>query len=392
MGLGAPLNGVRVVSFEQAVAMPYCSFVLAELGADVVKIERTGGEVIRGWDDAARGLSTGFVWVNAGKRDIALDVGVEAGRDVAQRLATGADVFLENFAPGVVDRLGLGYDDLRPANPRLVYCSLSGYGQTGPFREVKAYDLLVQGEAGVLLTNGYPDAPAKVGLPIADLVGGSNAAIAVLTALFDRERTGEGTYLDVGMFEGMLAWLGYFPQYHWHTGAEPPRSGMRHQYLSPYGPYMAADGHWVNLVVASAEHWTRFCGDVVRRPEWVDDPRFATIADRKAHRAELEKLVEAAIATEPSRVWLDRLSAAGLPAGEVRTIGEVLAHPQIEARDLVVEADSPVGPLPLVRFPVGNPERERRVPGLGEDTDEILGEVGYSAREIASLRAGGIVA
>jgi itaconate CoA-transferase len=388
-----PLAGTRVVTLEQAVAMPFCSFILAELGAEVVKIERPGqGDVVRGWDHVAGGLSSGFVAYNVGKRDVAVDLGSDEGRHVARRLALSADVFLENFSPGVAARLGLSEADLRPHRPELVYCSLSGYGQTGPFRDVKAYDLLVQGEAGVLLSNGSPEAPAKVGLPITDLIGGSTAAIAVLSALVARSTSGIGAYIDLGMLDAVAAWLCYFPHHYWHEGTEPPRTGMRHQYLSPYGPYLAADGTYVNLVVANDRDWRALCEKVLVRPELVHDVRFATVGARQAHRGELEELVERAIAELPSAVWLERLAGAGLPYGEVRTMEKVLAHPQLLARQMFVEAASPVGPLPVVRFPLGAPTAERHVPGLGQDTDDVLRSLGYSSEEIDVLRSRGAVA
>ena len=376
--------------------MPYCTWMLAELGADVVKIERPGrGDVVRGWDGVVSGLSTGFVWVNSGKRDIAVDVASAEGAEIVRRLVAGADVFVENFAPGVAARLGLAYADLAEVNAQLVYCSLSGYGQEGPAHDIKAYDLLIQGETGVLLSNGTPEEPAKVGLPIADLVGGTVAAVGILAALRERDAQGVGRYVDVAMFDSMLTWLGYFPQYHWHAGIEPPRSGMRHQYLCPYGPYLAADGRYVNLVVASDAHWKLFCEKVVRRPEWVGCERFGTIESRKAHRAELEAAVEELIATEPSPAWRERLAAVGLPYGDVRGVGEVLEHPNVEAHGLIVEAASAVGPLPLVRFPLsqtGPQAGARRIPELGEDTDTVLSEIGYSSEEIAALRDGGVLA
>lgn len=373
--------------------MPFGSWVLAEMGADVIKLERPGrGDVIRGWDSAVRGLSTGFVWVNAGKRDLAVDLGRPRGREVVQRLSAGADVFVENFAPGVAARSGLGYSDLESRNARLIYCSLSGYGQTGPYAGRKAYDLLVQGETGLILTTGYEEAPAKVGLPITDVLAGTNAALAVVLALRRRDQTGRGCLLDVAMFDSILSWLGYYPQHYWASGAEPPRTGMRHQYLVPYGPFLAGDGTYVNVVVASEEDWQRFCQLVVERPEWLQDDRFNGVATRTAHRAELEPMVEALMAGEPAATWLDRLERAGLAYGEVRGIAGVLAHPQLEARRMAVTASSPVGDLPLIRFPLASPEQSRHVPGLGEHTREILGEAGYADVEIDKLLGDGVVA
>lgn len=391
-GGGDPLSGVRVVALEQAVALPFATFALAEMGAQVIKIERPGdGDVLRGWDHAVRGLSTGFVWVNAGKRDLALDVRTAEGREIARRLAARADVFAENFAPGVADRLGLGYQELAADHPGLVYCSLSGFGHDGPYRDAKAYDLIIQGESGILLTNGYPDAPAKVGVPVTDLIGGLTAALGIVAALRRRDRTGRGEYLDISMLDAAASWLGYFPQHFWHEGAEPPRTGMRHQYLCPYGPYLAADGRYVTLVVASPRDWERFATEVARRPGWLADARFATIEARRDNRDLLEDAVERLIAGEPSPVWLSRLREAGLAHGQVRDIASVLEHPQLRERRMFARASSPVGDLPLIRFPLGRPDRQRRLPGLGEHTAEILTEIGYGSQALADLTARGVV-
>lgn len=388
----APLAGVRVVALEQAVSMPYCSFVLAEMGADVIKIERPGsGDVLRGWDDAVRGLSTGYVWINANKRDLTLDLRQPEAQRIMRELLAESDVFLENFTPGVVGRFGLDYSALQDVNPSLVYCSLSGYGQDGPYRDVKAYDLLIQGESGVLLSNGYPDAPAKVGLPVTDLVAGSTAAIGISMALYARERTGRGAYLDVSMLDSILPWLGYFPHRYWHQQVEPPRTGMRHQYLCPYGPYLAEDDVYVNLVVASDDHWRRFCSEVADRPEWLADPILHSIESRSANRSEAEEAIERVIGGHPSTYWFDRLDEAGLPCGQVRRIADVVRHPQVASRGMIVETDSAVGVLPLMRFPLASPDAARSLPELGEHVDEILGELGYDAAEIADMRTRSVV-
>jgi itaconate CoA-transferase len=389
------LAGVRVVAFEIAAAGPFCTHLLADMGAEVIKIERPGsGDVIREWDTAVRGLSSGYVWLNRNKRSVTLNVKAPEGREILRRLAARADVFVENFAPGVAEELGLGYAALRALNPRLIYCALSGYGQDGPYRDVKAFDLLIQGEAGILATTGYPEAPAKVGVPIADIAAGMYAALGIVLALYQRTRTGRGQFIDISMFEAVLSWLGYFPHHYWHRGEEPERVGMRHHYVTPYGPYRARDGQYVNLAIASARDWERFCRQVLERPDLLADPRFATNEARRANRAALERLIEEIIATQDHAYWLARLRAADLPHGEVRGIAQVLAHPQVAARHLIQEVDSPVGRIPVVGSPLrlsDSPARYERIPALGEDTAAVLGELGYDAAALARLRAEGVI-
>jgi itaconate CoA-transferase len=390
--LGEPLAGVRVLACEQAVAAPFCSFLMAELGAEVIKVERPDtGDVIRSWDDVVLGLSSGYVWLSGGKRDIAVDIRTPAGRDVIRSLAATADVFLENFAPGVMSRAGLGYDDLSVDNPGLVYCSLSGYGADGPYRDVKAFDLLIQGESGVLLMNGSPAEPAKVALPMVDLVAGSTALTGILSALRSRDATGRGMFLDVSMLDSIALWLGYFPHYSWNGREQPERSGMRHHRIVPYGPYRASDGRYVTLVAGNDEHWRILCREVLDRPEWIDDAAYATVASRAANSVALNRALDALFGDHGADYWLARLERTELPYGEVRTVESAARHPQLLARNMIVTAETPVGKVPTFRFALAEPDRVRHVPDLGEDTDAVLIEAGYDTEAISEMRATGII-
>lgn len=384
------LEGIRVVALEQVIAGPFCTSILADMGAEVIKIERPGtGDIVRNWDTAVRGLSSGYVWLNRNKRDLAIDVKKDRGREVLYRLVRRADVFFENLAPGASDRLGLGYDKLHSLNSRLVYCSLSGYGQDGPYRDVKAYDLLIQGEGGIIATTGYPDKPAKASIPIVDIAAGMYSTLGILLALYQREKTGQGQYIDISMFESIVSWLGYFPHHYWHRAEEPERMGMRHQYVTPYGPYLARDGQYVNLAVATAQDWEIFCREVIDRPELLEDPRFATVETRRKNRGVLEETIEKIFLERDHNEWLERLKKAQLPHGEVRGMAQVLAHPQLIARRFIREVESPVGRVPVVGSPLrlsDSPARYDRIPDLGGDTEAILRELGYDGDAIVSLR------
>lgn len=389
------LAGVRVLGLEQAAAAPFASHVLADLGAEVIKVERPGtGDVIRGWDRAVRGLSSGFVWLNRAKQSVVIDGKTTEGRSILRRLALGSDVLLTNLGPGAIDRLGLGYAQLVDEHPGLIHCDVSGYGLTGPYRDVKAYDLLVQGEAGVIATTGYPDAPAKVGIPITDIAAGMYAAVAIIAALYQRRRTGRGQLIDVSMFESTLAWLGYFPQHYWHAGEEPERVGMRHHYIVPYGPYLAGDGKYVSISVASANDWEIICRDVFERPELLLDPRFADAPARRHNRRELDEIVESIFLTRDFDDWIGRLNAANLPSGAVRGMADVLSHPQVIARSTVREVDSPVGRIPTIESPLrmsGSATASGGIPELGGDTERVLRRAGYTSGEISAFRAAGAI-
>lgn len=383
------LDGVKILAFEQVLSGPFATCLLADMGAEVIKVERPGvGDVIRGWDSVVKGLSSGYVWLNRNKRSLTVDVKQAKGRQILQQLAQKSDVFFENYAPGVAGRLGLGYEKLAELNPRLIYCSLSGYGQDGPYRDVKAYDLLIQGEGGIIATTGYEDKPAKAGIAIADIASGMYAAIGILLALYQREKTGEGQLVDVSMLDSIVSWLGYFPHHYWHAGEEPGRVGMRHHYVCPYGPYLAGDGQYVNLAVASPADWEVFCKIVVEKPDMLTDPRFATVQDRRKNRGILEETIENIFAAREHTHWLAQLKKAQLPHGIVRGIAQVLAHPQVIARKLIREADSPVGAVPVIANALKMSKSEARydrIPALGENSEAILRELGYDGDTIAML-------
>ncbi len=384
------LDGIKILALEQVLSGPFATCLLADMGAEVIKVERPGvGDVIRSWDSVVKGMSSGYVWLNRNKRSVTVDVKKDSGKEILRRLAQKSDIFFENYAPGVAGRLGLGYEKLSELNPRLIYCSLSGYGQDGPYRDVKAYDLLIQGEGGIIATTGYPDKPARAGIAIADIASGMYAAIGILLALYQREKTGHGQYVDISMLDCIVSWLGYFPHHYWHAGEEPARVGMRHHYVTPYGPYLAGDGEYVNLAVASASDWETFCRKVIEKPELLADPRFATVEGRRKNRGELEQTIENIFLERDHKYWLAQLKKAELPYGEVRGIAQVLAHPQVLARKLIRETESPVGTVPVIANALkmsDSPARYDRIPALGEDSDAILRELGYDDDAIAALR------
>ena len=376
------LRGTRVLAFENGLAGPLATRLLADLGADVIKVERPdGGDVTRAWDTIAAGLSSGFVWVNRGKRSVAVDVKDAAARPVVERLVQRSDVVLVNYTPGWAERVGLGEEAVRALRPDVVYVEISGYGPDGPYAGKNAYDLVMQGETGLLAVTGTPEAPARVGVSVCDLGAAGYAAAATLAALARRAGTGEGARVSVSLFDTMVDWLGYFPHLWWHRGEQPERTGMRHPLFCPYGPFPAADGRLFGLAVLSADHWRVLCEDVLGQPAFLSDERYAANEGRVAHRAELEPLLEEAFAARPAAEWLARLEAARIPCGAVNDVRDVVEHPQLAHNRLVVEVDSPAGPIPVVGSPFlvdGERPPSGGVPALGQHTAEILAELGIA--------------
>jgi itaconate CoA-transferase len=377
-----PLDGIVVVSLEQAVAAPFATRQLADLGARVIKVERAGdGDFARDYDRTVLGQSSYFVWLNRGKESIELDVKSERGRDVLAALLARADVFVQNLAPGAAARLGFAADDLRARHPRLICCSVSGYGPDGPHARKKAYDLLVQCEAGLLSVTGTAQEPAKAGISVADIAAGMYAFTGVLTALYERERTGAGSVVDVAMLDALGEWMTQPYLYSVYGGEPPRRTGARHASISPYGPYAAADGQ-VFLGLQNEREWAVLCREILGRPELVSDPRFATNTDRVQSDEELTLIIETALRDLSAAEVEQRLDAAGIANARLRTPAEFAAHPQLAARDRWRQVDTPAGPVRALLPPVTVPGREPamgNVPALGEHTAAILAELGMQA-------------
>lgn len=389
-----PLTGITVIALEVAVAAPFASRQLADLGARVIKIERPGvGDFARGYDDKAQGLSSHFVWVNRSKESLTLDLKTEAGRQILRQLLANADVFLHNLAPGAVDRLGFTVEWLESTYPRLISCMISGYGATGPYRDKKAYDLLIQAEAGLLSITGTPETPAKVGISVADIAAGMYAYSAILTALLTRHRTGQGMQIEVSMLEALAEWMG-FPAYYALSGTQPSRNGASHAAIAPYGPFATGDGGTVVLGLQNEREWQRFCEIVLKDPALATDERFAGNGQRVANREALHSAIDEVFSELTVAEVTARLESAQIANAEMRTLQGLLDHPQLAARQRWATVDSPAGPLPTLR-PVPTVEaiepRLDPIPALGNETDAILAELGYGEAEIAQLHTTNVV-
>ncbi|MFF3613937.1 CaiB/BaiF CoA transferase family protein [Streptomyces sp. NPDC002580] len=391
-----PLEGITVVAVEQAVAAPFATRQLADLGARVVKVERIdGGDFARGYDTAAAGLASHFVWCNRGKESIALDLKDPRGLEVVRRLVADADVFVQNLAQGAAARLGLDAMTLCAEHPRLIAVDISGYGPSGPYADKRAYDMLVQCEAGLVSVTGTPELPVKAGVPAADIAAAMYAFSGVLAALVRRGTTGRGGPVEVSMLDALAEWMGHPLHHVMHDGTPPARTGLAHSVIVPYDVYSTADGGRVLLSVQNDREWRRLAQQILLRPELADDPEFATNPARVAARERVDTLVAKALGVLGADEAVTRLEAAGIACARLRDVREVAEHPQLAARNRWREVGSPVGPLrallPPITLPGGKEARMGAVPRLGEHTGVVLRALGMTDADVAELRRDGVV-
>lgn len=390
-----PLEGITVVALEHVIAGPFCTRQLADLGARIIKIERPGvGDPARAYDERVHGLSSHFVWTNRSKESLTLDLKQAEARDIVHKLLESADVMVQNLAPGAAARMGFSYDLLKDRYPRLIVCDISGYGADGPYRDKKAYDLLIQSESGLLSVTGTPETPSKAGCSIVDIASGMYAYTNILAALIQRGRTGKGSRIDISMLESMVEWMS-FPLYYAYEGKEPPvRAGASHATIYPYGPFPAGDGKIVMLGLQNEREWAVFCDKVLEQPELKADPRFSSSPRRSTARKELYQIIVQAFSHLGAEQIVGRLDEAQIGNARMNDMREVWEHAQLRARRRWMDVDSPVGKVKAM-LPPGVPEsfepRMDPIPAIGEHTDAILGELGYDATAIAGLRKGGVI-
>ncbi|MGO4587641.1 CaiB/BaiF CoA transferase family protein [Paenarthrobacter sp. 2TAF44] len=373
-----PLSGITVVSLEQAVAAPFATRQLADLGARIIKIERPDvGDFARGYDETVKGMASHFVWLNRSKESVALDLKSPEGHHAVHELVRNADIFVQNLAPGAAERLGLGADALRAERPELIHVSISGYGADGPYSSKKAYDLLVQCEAGLVSITGSEETPSKVGISIADIASGMYAYSGILTALLQRGQTGEGATIELSMLEALGEWMGYAMNYAVYGGTAPQRTGSSHAAIAPYGPFTCGDSQQVFLGIQNEREWATFCERVLGRPMVALDERFARNSLRVKHRADLTLVIQEGLSRYTADEVVDLLEKAGIANALLRDMQGFADHPQLTARNRWREYDSPVGPLRALIPPatfVGQEPVMGRVPNVGEDTERVLAE------------------
>jgi crotonobetainyl-CoA:carnitine CoA-transferase CaiB-like acyl-CoA transferase len=387
-----PLSGVTVISLEQAVAAPYATRQLADLGARVIKVERPGGgDFARRYDTTVHGQSSYFVWLNRSKESLTLDLKDPRGLEILHRLLDDADVLVQNLAPGAADRLGLDVETLTGRWPRLIPCTISGYGTTGPWADRKSYDLLVQCQTGLVSLTGTPEESARVGISVADIAAGMYAYTGVLTALYTRATTGMAHPVEVSLFEALAEWMGQPAYYTRYSGTQPSRLGTQHATIAPYGAFRAADGNEVLFSIQNEREWAALCARFLGRPELTDDPRFATGSDRVAHREEINAVVAERCARSDAEEILQDLEGIGIACAGVNDVAAFLDHPVLAARGRWQEVGIPGGAAVQALLPpadlAGLPARMDPVPAVGEHTDAILTELGRTGEEIEALRA-----
>ena len=390
-----PLEGVTVVALEHVIAGPFCTRQLADLGARVIKIERPGvGDPTRAYDERVNGMASHFVWTNRSKESLTLDLKREEARTIVHQLLEKADVLLQNLAPGAAARMGFSYDQLNERHPRLIVCDISGYGADGPYRDKKAYDLLIQSESGLLSVTGTEDTPSKAGCSIVDIASGMYAYSNILAALIQRGRTGKGCRIDISMLERMVEWMS-FPLYYAYDGAPPPRrAGASHATIYPYGPFPAGDGKVVMLGLQNEREWATFCDKVLEDPQLKDDPRFNSGPGRSAARKDLYAIIAGLFSKLTAAQIVKRLDDAQIGNARMNDMREVWEHAQLRARDRWRDVEAPAGKIRAM-MPPGMPDsfepRMDPIPAVGQHTDAILAELGYDKRAIAGLHAGGVV-
>jgi len=390
-----PLEGVTVVALEHVIAGPFCTRQLADLGARIIKIERPEvGDPARIYDERVRGMSSHFVWTNRSKESITLDLKQESAREIVRKLLEKADVLVQNLAPGAAARMGFSYEQLKDRYPRLIVCDISGYGADGPYRDKKAYDLLIQSESGLLSVTGTPDTPSKAGCSIVDIASGMYAYTNILAALMQRGRTGQGCCIDISMLESMAEWMS-FPLYYTYDGAEPPvRAGASHATIYPYGPFPTGDGKVVMLGLQNEREWAIFCDKVLEQSGLKGDPRFSSSSLRSKARKELYGIIVEAFAKLTAEQIVQRLDEAQIGNARMNDMRDLWEHAQLRARKRWVDVDTPAGKVKAL-LPPGVPAsfdpRMDPVPAIGEHTEAILAELGYKQEAIAKLRAAGAV-
>ncbi|OYU48869.1 MAG: CoA transferase [Rhizobiales bacterium PAR1] len=390
-----PLDGITVVTLEHAIAAPFCTRQLADLGARVIKIERPGvGDFARAYDTRVNGLASHFVWTNRSKESLTLDVKHTEAQQILGQLLEKADVLVQNLAPGAAARLGLSYEALKDKHPRLIVCNISGYGPNGPYRDKKAYDLLIQSESGFLSTTGTPEEMAKAGCSIADISAGMHAYSSILAALIQRGITGKGQNIEISMLESMAEWMSYPLYYAYEGAAPPPRAGAAHATIYPYGPFPAGDGKTIMLGLQNEREWQVFCDKVLENAALAADPRFNSNAQRNTHRAALREIIIARLSTMTLEAVAAKLEAAQIANAAVNTMADLWAHPQLKARDRWREVSTSAGTIPALLPPGESSAFEPRmdaVPALGQHTDAILAEFGWDEERRVALREKGAI-